>query len=274
MRLLKNYKSFGGHTQFYEHTSEVTKTVMKFSVFLPPSPVKGCLIWLSGLTCTEENFMAKAGAQRDLAERGLMVLCPDTSPRGLALPQEHDHWDFGSGAGFYVDAITPGYRDHYLMRSYIADELYTWVQREYKVSDRIALCGHSMGGHGALVLGLQEPKKYRSLSAFAPIVNPSECPWGVKAFSGYLGHDKKDWQRYDACSLIKNGSAHPEPILIDQGSNDEFLQRELMTQRIVAAAHGQRQKIELRFNEGYDHSYYFIASFIKDHIAFHASRLV
>lgn len=273
MQVLKSHKSFGGVTQFCAHHSDVTKTLMKFALFLPPGKVKGCLIWLSGLTCTEENFITKAGAQRELAERGLMVVCPDTSPRGLHLPQEHDSTDFGSGAGFYVDATTPGYRDHYRMQTYIADELYALIQRTYGVADRIALFGHSMGGHGALVIGLKQPKKFRSLSAFSPIVNPSQGPWGSKAFTGYFGEDKDLWMQNDACELIKQGAVHPKTILIDQGTADGFLDRELLSQRIVEACRGQKQKVELRFQEGYDHSYYFIATFIRDHIAYHETYL-
>lgn len=270
-KLLKTHKTFEGLTQFWEHDSQQTQTKMKFSTFLPPAEVKGCLLWLSGLTCTDENFITKAGAQKYLAQHGLMVLCPDTSPRGLNLPQEHESWDFGSGASFYLDATTPGYKDHYRMKSYITEELHQLIQSQFNIpEDRISIMGHSMGGHGALVLGLQEPQKFRSISAFSPIVNPVECPWGQKAFRGYLGDQPQDWKAFDATELIKQGAHHPYPLFIDQGTKDEFLEKQLLTENLVTAAKGTPQKIQVRYQEGYDHSYYFIASYIEDHIKFHA----
>jgi len=273
MKLLKTHRCFDGQVRFWEHESVETRTSMKFSTFTPPGEIKGCLIWLSGLSCTDENFISKAGAQRHLAEHGLMLICPDTSPRGLSLPGEHDHWDFGASAGFYVDATTPGYRDHYRMYSYVNSEVHMLVQNEFNVAaDRISLFGHSMGGHGALVLGLREPSKYCSLSAFAPIANPVEVPWGQKAFRGYLGASPADWKTYDSCELIRAGARHPHPILVDQGSADDFLEKQLKPDRLIEACLGV-QPIELRRHEGYDHGYYFIASFIADHILFHAKAL-
>ena len=273
VKVLKSHKSFGGLTQFLEHDSSSTGTTMKFSWFLPSKPAKGCLIWLSGLTCTDENFMTKAGAQKYLEEHQLMVVCPDTSPRGLALPNEHESYDFGSGAGFYVNAITPGYRDHYKMYDYVADELYTLVQKKFDLSDRIAISGHSMGGHGALVLGLREEQRFRSISAFSPIVHPTAVAWGEKALRGYLGDDRSAWQDYDATELLLKGKRHPQSILIDQGTQDEFLEKQLLPEHFQAASRKVSQGLKLNMREGYDHSYYFISSFIGDHVAFHAEHL-
>ncbi|MBC7466503.1 MAG: S-formylglutathione hydrolase [Bdellovibrio sp.] len=273
MKTLKQHQSFNGMVKFNEHDSYTTGTKMAFSTFVPNTKVKGCLIWLSGLTCTDENFMAKAGAQKYLAENNLMVICPDTSPRGLKLPHEHDHWDFGAGASFYVDATTAGYKDHYKMHSYIGSELYTLVQKEFGVEDRISISGHSMGGHGALTIGLRDQDRFKSISAFSPIVNPTQCPWGHKAFAGYLGDDKSKWAAYDASEMIRSGKSHKKEILIDQGSADNFLKEQLLTNNIIEAANGTNQKLKVRMQEGYDHSYYFIATFIEDHIRFHASHM-
>ncbi|MNK07791.1 S-formylglutathione hydrolase YeiG [compost metagenome] len=272
MKVLKSHKCFEGLVQFWEHDSVETKTKMNFSTFTPPGEVKGCLIWLSGLTCTDENFISKAGAQKYLAEKGLMVICPDTSPRGLNLPQEHDGWDFGSGAGFYVDATTPGYKDHYRMYSYVAKELYGLVQNHFKMT-RISIFGHSMGGHGALVIGLKESGKFKSISAFAPIVNPMECPWGTKAFNGYLGSETSAWSAYDTCELIKAGHRHPQALWVDQGTEDSFLATQLLTDNLIAVCKTHDQKAEIRYQKGYDHSYYFMASYIQEHIEFHAKAL-
>lgn len=270
MQVKKTHRCFSGTLSFCEHDSEVTKTKMNFSKFVPDGPVKGAIIWLSGLTCSEENFMAKAGAFSHLCAAGLAVYCPDTSPRGLDLPKEREHWDFGLAAGFYVDALTDGYRDHYRMYSYVSEEFYAVVRREHS---KIAISGHSMGGHGALVIGLRNPEKFASVSAFAPIVNPTQCPWGVKAFTGYLGPDQKLWKDYDSCELIASGAHHPHKILVDQGSSDAFLQEQLLASRLPEVARATEQKIELRLRDGYDHSYYFISSFIAEHIRFHAQRL-
>lgn len=269
MVVLKTHKSFGGTVQFWEHNSASTKTKMKFSTYIPEGKVKGCLIWLSGLTCTDENFISKAGAQKYLSDHKLMVICPDTSPRGLDLPKEHESWDFGSGASFYVDATTPGYKDHYQMYSYITQDIYSLIQNTFKIQN-ISIMGHSMGGHGALTIGLKEASKFKSISAFSPIVNPVECPWGLKAFKGYFGGELKSWISHDASELLKSGLAHENPILIDQGTEDSFLEKELLTDNIVKANSAKKQILNLRYQEGYDHSYYFIASFIKDHIEFHS----
>lgn len=272
MKILKSHKTFQGHTQFWSHDSKETKTEMKFSTFIPEGEVKGCLIWLSGLTCTDENFITKAGAQKYLDEEKLMVICPDTSPRGLNLPGEHDSYDFGSGAGFYVNATTPGYKDHYRMYSYVVEELYTLIQSHFKVN-QVSISGHSMGGHGALVMGLKNPEKFKSVSAFSPIVNPVLSPWGVKAFNGYLGENVSDWQNYDACELLKSGKQHPAEILIHQGEADEFLEKQLLTENFITAAKGVHQSHEVKLCGGYDHSYYFIATFIEEHIKHHGKYL-
>lgn len=270
MQPLKTHKSFEGVTQFWEHESKETKTKMKFSTFMPKGGApKGALIWLSGLTCTDENFITKAGAQRYLNENNLMVVCPDTSPRGTNLPGEHDAYDFGSGAGFYVNATTPGYKDHYRMYNYIVEELYSLVQSKFGVS-RISISGHSMGGHGALIIGLREPTKFKSVSAFSPIVNPVNAPWGQKAFTGYFGENKEEWKNWDATELIKSGKKHPNKLLIDQGLADEFYEKQLLTNHLKEAAVSKTQPVEVNLREGYDHSYYFISTFIESHIKFHA----
>lgn len=273
MKVLKEHKCFNGTVRFHEHDSVLTKTKMNYSTYVPDRKIKGCLIWLSGLTCTDENFMAKAGAQKYLAEAGFMVICPDTSPRGLNLPHEHESQDFGSGAGFYVDATTPGYKDHYKMYSYITEELYDLIITEYQMKNKISIFGHSMGGHGALIMGLREKEKFKSVSAFAPIVNPMQSPWGRKAFTGYLGGNEEAWKMYDATELIKSGVHRYDQILIEQGSADQFLADRLLTNNLVLASNSSQQKLNVRYQENYDHSYYFIASFIENHIQFHARHL-
>ncbi len=272
MKLLKSHKSFAGRTEFWNHASRFTKTEMKFATFIPEGKIAGALIWLSGLTCTEENFITKAGAQKYLAAKNLMVICPDTSPRGLNLPGEHDSYDFGSGASFYFDATVNGYADHYQMSSYVNVEIYDILKNEFKI-EKISLFGHSMGGHGALVIGLNNPGKYASLSAFSPIVNPSGVPWGVKALNGYFGQDKSLWKRNDACELLKAGKTHPREILISQGTKDEFLEVHLLTENFVREAKLNNQKANVQYCEGYDHSYYFIATFIEAHINHHSFHL-
>lgn len=274
LQVLKSHKSFSGLTQFWEHESTSTKTKMKVSTFIPSEKPRGCVIWLSGLTCTEENFIVKAGAQRYLDEHRLMVICPDTSPRGLNLPREYDGWDFGSGAGFYVDATTPGYKDHYRMFSYVTEELHGMTTSQFGIApDRISIMGHSMGGHGALVAGLRRPEKFRSVSAFSPIAHPTQCPWGEKAFAGYLGDDRAAWLAYDATELIKSGKRHPRPLLIDQGTKDEFLDGQLKPNDLVAAAKANGQAVKLEMRDGYDHSYYFISTYVESHIRFHGQAL-
>ncbi len=273
MKLLKSHKNFNGQTQFYEHESDLTKTTMNFAVFKPDGEIKGGLIWLSGLTCNEQNFITKASAQKTLSDLGLCIICPDTSPRGLDLPNEHKDYDFGSGAGFYIDAMTPGYKEHYKMESYINQELYDLFNKEFNTSRRTSLFGHSMGGHGALTLGLKSPEKYISLSAFSPITNPTQCPWGHKAFKGYLGDSQEDWKKHDATELIKSGKKHPNPILIEQGLADEFYPDQLLTKNFEMACSESGQALHCNLQEGYDHSYYFISTFIEKHINFHFEYL-
>ncbi len=271
IKKIKASKSFGGETAFYEHDSLVTKTKMKFSVYLPPGgKPAGCLVWLSGLTCNEENFITKAGAQKFLSENNMMVICPDTSPRGLDLPQEHDSWDFGSGAGFYVNATTEGYSEHYKMFDYVAEEIVSILVDNFNIpNDKVSISGHSMGGHGALILGLNQPEKFASISALAPIVNPTACAWGKKNLSHYLGDDQESWAKYDACRLLESGHKHAKEILIDQGTADEFLKEELLTDNFVSACDSSEQKAKVNFREGYDHSYYFVATHIDSHLQFH-----
>lgn len=272
MKLLKFHKSFEGQTQFWSHESAYTKCEMKFSTFIPQGEVQGCIIWLSGLTCNEENFITKAGAQKYLSESKLMIIAPDTSPRGSNLPGEHDSYDFGSGAGFYVDAEIAPYNQSYQMYSYINEEIYSIVKDHFKQSS-ISIMGHSMGGHGAMILGLRNPEKYQSISAFSPIVNPVSVPWGKKAFQGYLGDDLEKWKNYDSCELLKMGKKHPAMILVHQGLNDDFLKDQLKTENFQEAAEKSGQKNDIVFCEGYDHSYYFIATFIEDHIKHHRKFL-
>lgn len=268
MKNLKTHKCFDGVTQFWSHDSSETKTEMKFSTFIPAGAVKNCIIWLSGLTCNEENFITKAGAQKVLAQTNTMVICPDTSPRGLNLPGEHESFDFGSGAGFYVDATTTSYKENYRMYSYINEELYQIVNKEFNQSN-ISIMGHSMGGHGALVIGLRNPGKYKTISAFSPIVNPIECGWGLKAFTGYLGENKDKWKAYDACELLKSGHKHPGKILVHQGEADDFLKEQLLTNNLIEMSQTLNQACDVKLMPGYDHSYYFISTFIEEHIKHH-----
>jgi S-formylglutathione hydrolase len=255
---------------------------MNLSIYIPPQaknqPVP-VLYFLSGLTCTDENFMAKAGAQRIAADLGIMLVAPDTSPRGTGIPDEPDQWDFGIGASFYVDTLLEPWRSHYQMYSYITHELPQLIADSFPVlkSDRgepiQSICGHSMGGHGALVCALRSPNQYRSVSAFAPIGSPSQCAWGEKAFSGYLGDDRNLWLNYDATELVRH-TTHPNPILIDQGMKDGFLDSQLKPELFESACQASGQQLVLRLQPGYDHSYYFIASFIEDHLNHHHRFLV
>ncbi len=276
IELIRTYKSFGGRVDYYSHPSKATGTEMKFSVFRPAVEKNNnvpVMFWLSGLTCNEENFITKAGAERWASECGMMIVCPDTSPRGLDLPGEHDSWDFGSGAGFYLNAVAEPWRPRYRMYDYTAKELPAVIDANFNVDmDRVAISGHSMGGHGALVLGLRNPELYRSISAFSPISAPSECPWGQKAFTNYLGENKELWKEYDASEIIKTVKVMT-PVLIDQGTNDEFLDEQLKPEIFLHAAEEAGYPVKLRMQEGYDHSYYFIATFIKEHIEFHAKNL-
>ncbi|MFG1493782.1 S-formylglutathione hydrolase [Halobacteriovorax sp. ZH4_bin.1] len=263
---LKSHKSFGGETAFCLHTSKMTKTDMKFSYFKPATDkIDNIIIWLSGLTCTEENFITKAGAQAYLADSKTMIVCPDTSPRGLDLPGEHDSYDFGSGAGFYLNATTEGYKDHYKMYEYIVSEFMPMLKESFG-DVKLSITGHSMGGHGALVIGLNNPELFHAISAFSPIVNPTQVPWGKKAFTGYLGDNEEDWKQYDACELIRSGKTHPKKILIEQGLADEFFEEQLRTKNFEDICADFNQELIVNYREGYDHSYYFIASFFKDHL--------
>ncbi|KAA5607656.1 S-formylglutathione hydrolase [Roseospira marina] len=278
METLSENRCCGGVQGVYRHESTVTGTPMQFSVYRPPQAATGAgpvpvLWWLSGLTCTEENFTTKAGAQRYAAQHGLVVVAPDTSPRGLDLPGEHDTYDFGSGAGFYVDATQEPWSRHYRMHSYITEELPVVIGEHFSVDmTRQGIFGHSMGGHGALVLALRHPARYRSVSAFAPIVAPSRVPWGEKAFTGYLGEDRAAWANYDATALVAD-SDWRTPILIDQGDADTFLGTQLTPELFVEAAQTAGVPVTLRMQPGYDHSYYFMATFMGEHIAHHARLL-
>lgn len=276
MQIIKTHKSFGGELQFCEHDSQVTHTSMKYSIYLPEQsqgiklPV---IFWLSGLTCTEENFMAKAGAQQWANRLGLILVAPDTSPRGLDLPGEHDSYDFGSGAGFYVNAVKDPWHKNYQMYDYIAHELFELVGENYSVDmSRVGISGHSMGGHGALVVGLKNPDKFKSISAFSPICAPSQCPWGQKAFAHYLGDDREAWATYDATELILADKVKT-PLLIDQGTADEFLTDQLKTDILERACQERQHVVKINYREGYDHSYYFIATFIQEHLKYHAQQL-
>jgi S-formylglutathione hydrolase len=272
-------KCFGGVQGVYSHVSPETGCSMRFGVFLPPrataeTPVP-VLYWLSGLTCTEENFIIKAGAQRVAAELGLAIITPDTSPRGLGLPGEDDAYDFGSGAGFYVDATQAPWSQNYRMYSYLTQELPWLIAANFPVDPaRIGIFGHSMGGHGALVLALRNPKSYKSVSAFAPISSPMRCPWGEKALSGYLGPDRDAWRDYDATALIESRGWRGPPLRVDQGTKDQFLETQLKPELLREACQRASVPLELWLREGYDHSYYFIASFIEEHLRFHAGNLL
>ena len=275
MKIIKTHKSFGGNVTFYSHFSQCTQTTMNFSTFIPSQSVERCIVWLSGLTCNEENFISKSGVQKFLSDTHTMVICPDTSPRGLDLPNEHKNYDFGSGAGFYLNALTEGYSGHYRMFDYVAEELYELIGSHFlSATGKISIMGHSMGGHGALVIGLTFPDKYTAISAFSPIVNPINCNWGKKAFTGYLGkQNEKIWCQYDACELIKAGKKHHNTILIDQGTVDPFLEKELLTQNFIDSCNQNHQPLQVQFRNNYDHSYYFISTFIESHITFHLSNL-
>ncbi|RUO23985.1 S-formylglutathione hydrolase [Aliidiomarina minuta] len=268
--------AFGGRQIRFTHSSEVLHCEMQFSVFLPPQAehkAVPAVYWLSGLTCNDENFSAKAGAQRAAAELGLALIIPDTSPRGEDVPDDADGaFDFGLGAGFYVNATQKPWQKHYQMYDYILHELPALVEAELPLNEERAISGHSMGGHGALVIGLNNTEKYRSISAFSPVCNPTDCPWGRKAFSHYLGDDKSLWQAYDASILLRAKVSAP-PILVDQGTADNFLEEQLKTQALEAANKESNNGAQIRYQEGYDHSYYFIATFIEEHLRFHAGNL-
>ncbi len=268
-------RSFGGWVKRFEHRSEVLDCDMVFGAYLPPQAEEGpvpALWWLSGLTCTDENFMQKAGAQRVAAELGMAIICPDTSPRGTDLPGEHDDWDFGSGAGFYVNATQEPWSRHYRMYDYVTQELPRVAESVLPLDGRKSVSGHSMGGHGALICALREPEAWESVSAFSPICHPSECPWGVKAFSHYLGEDRNDWAEWDATQLVTRVDKQL-PILIDQGADDEFLGDQLKPGSLEQACICTHHPLEINLREGYDHSYFFVASFIENHLRHHGRAL-
>ncbi len=275
LELVSEARCFDGLQRTYKHASAATGTPMRVAVFLPQQVEHGSVpaLWfLAGLTCTEDNFTQKAGAQRVAAELGLALIAPDTSPRGEGVPDD-PAWDFGQGAGFYLDATEHPWAKNFRMRSYIESELPDLLFSALPLDrDRQSISGHSMGGHGALTVALRNPDRFRSVSALAPIVSPMNCPWGEKALSGYLGPDRAAWRRYDACALIADGARVPE-ILVDQGLADSFLERELKPHLLEAACRGAGLKLTLNLRPGYDHSYFFIASVIESHLRWHAARL-
>ena len=279
LELLGQHACFGGEQRFYAHESALLGCRMRFSLFLPPAARHGkvaTLTYLAGLTCTEETFAIKGGAQRVAAESGLALLGPDTSPRGLGLPGEDEDWDFGSGAGFYLGATRPPWRDHYRMHSYITGELRELVLSSFPLDpSRQGIFGHSMGGHGALTIGLKHPDLYGSISAFAPIGAPSLCPWGQKAFSNYLGDDRSLWDIHDASVIAANLLDGPKRsrLVVDQGEADQFLDLQLYPESLEAACRQSGLELTLRRHAGYDHGYYFIASFMEDHLRHHAGIL-
>ena len=287
LELLNAHACFGGAQRVYQHASREIGLPMKFSVFLPPQALQGthgagtakvpALVYLAGLTCNEETFMTKAGAQRLAAELGLALVAPDTSPRGAHVPGESEAWDFGVGAGFYLDATEAPWEAHWRMESYLTRELLPLLGQKLPIDlERIGIFGHSMGGHGALTLALRHPGMFKSLSAFAPIAAPTQCPWGQKAFSGYLGNDKAEWRKHDASVLMASHSAPPYPggILVDQGLADKFLlDGQLLPEALEAACAQVGQPLTLRRQPGYDHGYYFVQTFMADHLAHHAQAL-
>ena len=270
-------QSFGGQQLRYKHQSSVLNCEMTFSIYLPPQAEKGpvpVLYWLSGLTCNDENFVQKAGAQQHAAEHGIAIVCPDTSPRGDGVADDPEGaYDMGLGAGFYVNATQQPWVEHYQMYSYITDELPALINGEFPVdSQRASISGHSMGGHGALTIALKNPGQYKSVSAFSPIVSPLSCPWGDKVLSNYLGDDREIWAQYDSVELVKSATEHL-PVLVDQGDSDNFLVEQLKTELLISAAGKADYPMQIRMQPNYDHSYFFIATFIGDHIAFHARAL-
>ncbi|WP_047688925.1 S-formylglutathione hydrolase [Vibrio sp. ZOR0018] len=269
-------KVFEGWHKQYTHSSQVLGCSMRFAIYLPPQaayqsvPV---LYWLSGLTCSDENFMQKASAFQSAAKLGIAIVAADTSPRGEDVPDDpQGAYDFGLGAGFYLNATQAPWDKHYQMYSYIVQELPALIEQHFPVNQQRAIAGHSMGGHGALTIGLKKPQRYRSISAFSPISNPIHCPWGQKAFRHYLGNNLQDWKQYDAVELLTTHSSSL-PILVDQGEEDPFLHEQLKPERLLAAAQTSNSPLSLRMHKGYDHSYFFIQSFIDDHLAFHAQHL-
>ena len=276
MTPISENKMFGGTQSVYSHPSKANDCDMRVAVYLPPQAKDGpcpAVVWLSGLTCTEDNFTVKAGAQRVAAALGLILIAPDTSPRGDDVPDDKDSYDFGKGAGFYLDATRQPWARNYHMQTYIRDELTAWMVENFPIDpDRIGISGHSMGGHGAVTLHLKNPELYKTCSAFAPITSPSQVPWGQKAFKGYLGDDEDSWKEYDATALVA-ASPSKANILIDQGGADNFLSEQLQPEVFQATCKKSGQSMQLRLQDGYDHSYFFIASFIEDHLRHHAKGL-
>ncbi|WP_019937938.1 S-formylglutathione hydrolase [Bordetella sp. FB-8] len=275
MERIEQHASHGGSQQVWKHVSPTLGCEMRFGLYLPEAALRGqacpVLYWLSGLTCTEQNFITKAGAQEYAARHGLIVVAPDTSPRGAQVADDAAY-DLGQGAGFYVNAAQQPWAAHYRMYDYVVEELPALIEATFPATDRRAISGHSMGGHGALVIALRNPGRYRSVSAFSPIVAPSQVPWGQKAFSAYLGDDRQAWGQYDTVALVEH-AAERLPLRIDQGEGDEFLQSQLQPQRLQAACDAVGHPLQLNMRPGYDHSYYFISSFIGEHIAHHAQAL-
>jgi S-formylglutathione hydrolase len=268
-------KSFGGWHKQYSHHSTVLNCTMRFAIYLPPQASNGgkvpVLYWLSGLTCSDENFMQKAGAQRIAAELGVAIVAPDTSPRGEGVADD-EGYDLGQGAGFYVNATQAPWNRHYQMYDYVVNELPELIESTFPVTDKRAIAGHSMGGHGALTIAMLNPERYSSMSAFSPISNPMKCPWGQKAFTAYLGKDQTAWANHDASELMRQAKQFV-PVKVDQGASDDFLIEQLKPEVLAAAAKVSNYPLELNLHEGYDHSYYFIASFIEEHLRFHANHL-
>ncbi|MEY8771014.1 MULTISPECIES: S-formylglutathione hydrolase [Erwinia] len=275
LELLEEHRMFGGWQQRYRHQSATLNCSMTFSIFLPgpKGDTAPPVLWfLAGLTCSDENFSTKAGAQRAAAELGLVLVMPDTSPRGEVVPND-EAYDLGQGAGFYLNATQAPWDAHFRMYDYLTEELPVLIAGNFNVSDKQAIMGHSMGGHGALMLALRNPQRYVSASAFAPIVNPTQVPWGEKAFTAYLGEDRALWEAWDSCLLMQQAT-HPLPMLLDQGDSDQFLADQLRPERLEAVASEKNYPLTVRIQPGYDHSYYFIASFVEDHLRFHARYLL
>jgi S-formylglutathione hydrolase len=280
LELISEHACFGGVQRYYRHTSPTIGLPMQFGVYLPPQALAGArvpvLFYLAGLTCNEETFAIKAGAQQHAARLGLAIVTPDTSPRGTSFPEQAEHWDFGVAAGFYLDATEAPWAAHWRMESYITQELHALVGAELPLDTaRAGIFGHSMGGHGALTLALRHPGQYQSVSAFAPIAHPTQCPWGEKAFTGYLGPSRHSWGEHDATELMAQHPTPPYPqgILIDQGLADKFLPNQLHPEAFEAACAAVGQPLSLRRHAGYDHGYYFIQSFVAEHLAHHAQAL-
>ncbi len=277
LKTLEEHRAFGGVQGFYEHASREVGLPMRFGVYLPPQAQQGAvpvLFCLAGLTCNEQTFAIKAGAQQHAARHGLALVTPDTSPRGTGVAEADADWDFGTAAGFYLDATREPYARHWRMESWLMRELPQVLQQHFPLrADRVGILGHSMGGHGALTLALRHPERFLSVSAFAPICSPSEVPWGQKAFGGYLGEDREEWAGHDAVRLLKRGARMP-PLLVDQGLEDQFLATQLRPERLEEACTAAGQPLQLRRHAGYDHGYFFIASFVADHLDHHAAALL